>query len=68
MLMSSQIKKPALRPADIEMLHAIIVEWCLERNCPLDSPLACEAAKEAISWFECGIKRRDQISQLVRCI
>jgi hypothetical protein len=50
------------------MLHGILLDWCEERGCNLDSEPVREAAKEAVSWFECGIRERGRLFQLLRCI
>jgi hypothetical protein len=68
MLCHSGITKPSFGPVELQMLHGILLDWCEERACDLDSEQAREAAKEAVSWFECGIRKRGQLFQLLRCI
>jgi hypothetical protein len=68
MLSHSGITKPSMGPVELQMLHGILTEWCAERGCEIDSEAAREAAREAVSWFECGIKEKNRILQLVRCI
>jgi hypothetical protein len=64
----SGITKPSLGPTEIEMLYGILVQWCGERGCELNSDPCREAAKEAVSWYECGIRERDRLFQLLRCL
>jgi hypothetical protein len=68
MLSHSGITKPCFGPMEIEMLHEVLIKWCGERGCELNSDPAREAAKEAVSWFECGIRERNRLFQLLRCI
>jgi hypothetical protein len=68
MLCHSGITKPSFGPVELQMLHGILLDWCEERGCNLDSEPAREAAKEAVSWFECGIRERGRLFQLLRCI
>lgn len=64
----SGITKPALQPEDIEMLYEALSAWCAERNCEVESEPAKEAARELVSWFECGIRERRKLMQIIRCI
>jgi hypothetical protein len=57
----SGITKPSLAPAEVEMLYGILVQWCVERGCGLNSDRCREAAKEAVSWFEWGIRERPTV-------
>ena len=62
------IAKPALQPEDIEMVHDALVAWCTERGCDINSDEATDAARELVSWFECGIRDRRKLMQVIRCI
>lgn len=63
-----EITKPALGPEDIQLVYEALVAWCLERRCELESVQADEAARELVSWFECGIRERRKLMQVIRCI
>lgn len=65
---NGEITKPALQPEDIEMVCDALVEWCTERKYSLDSDEAKEAARELVTWFECGIRERSKLMQVIRYI
>ncbi|MGR9355067.1 hypothetical protein [Rhizobium leguminosarum] len=60
------ITKPALHPADIAMLQAVLQGWCQEKSCGMASQAARHVARELVSWFECGIRDQHKLSGLVR--
>jgi hypothetical protein len=67
-MQQSGITKPALQPADIAMLQAVLQGWCQEKSCGIASPAAQHVARELVSWFECGIRDQRKLSGLMRYI
>ncbi|MBN9981090.1 hypothetical protein E0I74_06385 [Rhizobium laguerreae] len=66
MTQHSGITKPALQPADVAMLQAVLRGWCQEKSCGIASPAAQHVARELVSWFECGIRDQRKLSDLMR--
>lgn len=66
MTQHSGITKPALQPADVAMLKAVLRQWCQEKSCDICSPTAQHVARELVSWFECGIRNQHKLSGLMR--
>jgi hypothetical protein len=66
--LNREITKPVLGQADIDMVYDALVAWCSERQCQIDSDQARDAARELVSWFECGIRDRRKLGQIIRCI
>jgi hypothetical protein len=64
----SEITKPPLTEPDIKMVYEALAAWCHERRHAIGTQEANEAARELVSWFECGIRDRHKLMQILRYI
>lgn len=58
--------KAALTTEAMQILDAILREWCAENECDRESEQGRLTAKSLVDWFEFGVTERAELERLVR--
>ncbi|MBZ9922321.1 hypothetical protein LB579_32120 [Mesorhizobium sp. BR1-1-7] len=55
----------AIYPNDLAMLQLVLIRYCSERQCSLDSAMAHEAACELMALFQAGIEDEAELERIL---
>ena len=48
--------KEGIQSDDVDMLQAVLKDWCADHSLDIKSPEAQVAARSLVDWYEFGIK------------
>lgn len=65
---SADLPRPVLDPDKVEMMRAILADYCREHALELESPEASKKAQELVDWIEFGIRNPDELARMIRPI
>ncbi|MBZ9920853.1 hypothetical protein FJ942_07075 [Mesorhizobium sp. B2-4-2] len=55
----------AIYPNDLEMLQRVLIRYCSDRRCSLDSNTAHDAACELMALFQAGIEDEGELERII---
>ncbi|MBZ9894290.1 MULTISPECIES: hypothetical protein [unclassified Mesorhizobium] len=55
----------AIYPTDLELLQRVLIRYCSERRCSLDSAMANDAACELMALFQAGIEDEGELERII---
>lgn len=63
---SADLPRPVLDPDKVEMMRAILADYCREHALELESPEARKKGQELVDWVEFGIRNPAELARMIR--
>jgi hypothetical protein len=57
--------KEGIQSSDVDMLQAVLKNWCADKSVDIKSPEAQVAARSLVDWYEFGIKDPVELKSLL---
>lgn len=57
--------KEGIQSDDLDMLQAVLAQWCATRSMDMKCPEAQTAARSLVDWYEFGIKDPAELTTLL---